>query len=63
MSIYAMVYFDCRGQVTAMEEFDASDDGAARRLAEGREWSGSYEIRDGSRTVYGHVGPRLIAGR
>jgi hypothetical protein len=63
MSTYTMVYFDRRGQVTAMEEFDASEDGAARRLAEGRDWPGSYEIREGSRAVYAHVGLRHIAGR
>lgn len=63
MSIFTLVYFDRFGKIAAMEEFDASGDGAARRLAEGRDWSGSYEIRSGSRTVYAHVGPRQIAGR
>ena len=63
MSIYTMVYFDSRGRVAAVEEFDASDDGAALKLAAGRDWSGSYEIRDGSRAVHAHVGSRLIAGR
>jgi hypothetical protein len=63
MSIYSMVYFDRRGQVAAVEEFDASDDGAALKRASGSDWSGSYEVRHGARTLYAHVGPRHIAGR
>ena len=63
MSNFTMVYFDRLGRIAAMEEFEAADDGAARKLAEGRDWSGSYEIRSGSRTVYAHVGQRQIAGR
>lgn len=63
MSVYMMLYFDHRGQVAAVEEFDASDDGVALKVAAGREWSGSYEVRQGSRAVYAHVGYRQIAGR
>jgi len=63
MSIYSMVYFDRRGQVAAVEEFDAADDGEALKLASGRDWSGSYEVRHGTRAVYAHVGARQIAGR
>jgi len=63
MSIYMMLYFDQRGKVAAVEEFDASDDGVALKIAAGREWAGSYEVRQGSRAVYAHVGQRQIAGR
>jgi hypothetical protein len=63
MTIYTFMYLDRSGKVTAMDEFDASDDGAALKVAAGREWSGSYEIREGSRSVCAHVGSRLVAGR
>jgi len=63
MLMYTLMYFDRRGQVVATEEFDATDDGDALKLAAGRDWSGSYEVREGARAVFAHVGPRLIAGR
>jgi hypothetical protein len=58
-----MVYFDRREKIAAIEEFDAADDGEALKLASGRGWSGSYEIQNGSRAVYAHIGSRLPAGR
>jgi len=58
-----MVYFDRFGKVTAIEEFDASSDAAACKLAEERDWSGSYEIRSGSRTVFAHVSPQQVVAR
>ena len=63
MSIYTMVYFDRRGRIAATEEFDAADDGEAMKIAVGRGWTGSYEVRDGTKTVYAHVGDRVTAGR
>lgn len=63
MHIYTFVYFDRHGRVAAMDEFEAFDDGTALRIAEGRGWSGSYEVRLGQRAIYAHVGYRLIAGR
>lgn len=63
MTSYTMLYFDRRGKATAVEEFDASNDGEALKVAAGREWAGSYEVRQGSRTLYAHVGQRHIAGR
>jgi hypothetical protein len=63
MAVYMMLYFDRRAKVAAFEEYDASDDGVALKLAADREWSGSYEVRQGARAVYAYVGQRRIAGR